>query len=338
MAPESLGLTLPHEHLFVDLRFLFRPPVAGSALGHELEPVELGNLYDVSYDWFSSLDNLQPDRRDRRRRGGAAVPAGRRPDPGRPTTVGHRARPLALQRVSRATGLHVIMGSGYYTEPAHPPGLAAAARSALAREIVRDVTEGVGDTGVRAGLIGEIGCSWPWTPAERKAPTGGCQRRAGNRRAAAMIHPGRDPAAPEAHLDEVRRAGLDPRRVVIAHIERTIVDDPRAAPGPSSTPAAHVEYDLFGVEICALRLRAGRRCRTTPSACGRSSGWWSRATAGRCCCRTTCASKVRLSRYGGTGLAHIPRRIVPRLRQRGLSEPDIRALVVENPARALTFV
>jgi predicted metal-dependent phosphotriesterase family hydrolase len=28
---------------------------------------------------------------------------------------------------------------------------------------------------------------------------------------------------------------------------------------------------------------------------------------------------------------------VPRLRQRGLSEADVRTLVVENPARILTF-
>ena len=37
VAPESLGLTLPHEHLFVDLRFLFRPPVAGTARRGALE-------------------------------------------------------------------------------------------------------------------------------------------------------------------------------------------------------------------------------------------------------------------------------------------------------------
>ena len=48
--------------------------------------------------------------------------------------------------------------------------------------------------------------------------------------------------------------------------------------------------------------------------------------------------KIRLTRYGGTGHVHIPRRIVPRLRQRGASEADVRALLVENPARALTLV
>jgi predicted metal-dependent phosphotriesterase family hydrolase len=47
--------------------------------------------------------------------------------------------------------------------------------------------------------------------------------------------------------------------------------------------------------------------------------------------------KIRLTRYGRTGVVHIPRRTVPRLRQRGASDADSRALIVENPARALTF-
>jgi phosphotriesterase-related protein len=335
VAPESLGLTLPHEHLFVDLRFLFRPPVAGRALGHELEPVELGNLYDVNYDWFSSLDNLSltdetaavEEARLFRRDGGQTLVD--------PTTAGIGRDPLALQRVSRATGLHVIMGSGYYTEPAHPPGLAAAAEEALAREIVRDVTEGVGETGVRAGLIGEIGCSWPWTPAERKAlrAAASAARETG---APLMIHPGRDPAAPEAHLDEVRRAGLDPRRVVIAHIERTIVDDPERLRAVVDT-GCYVEYDLFGVEISHFAWGGPEMPNDAERM--RQIVWLvEQGYGGQVLLSHDVCFKVRLSRYGGTGLAHIPRRIVPRLRQRGLSEPDIRALVVENPARALTFV
>ena len=47
--------------------------------------------------------------------------------------------------------------------------------------------------------------------------------------------------------------------------------------------------------------------------------------------------KIRLSRYGGPGYAHILRRIVPRLQARGLGDPEIRMLVATNPARALTF-
>jgi phosphotriesterase-related protein len=334
VAPESLGLTLPHEHLFVDLRFLYREPSAASAREHGLEPVNLGNLYEVNYDWFSSLDNLSlTDEK-------AAIEEARsfRGDGGQtlvdPTTVGIGRNPLGLQRVARATGLHVIMGSGYYTEPAHPPGLAAAAEDALVREIVRDITDGVGDTGVRAGLIGEIGCSWPWTPAERKSLRAAAlaARETG---APLMIHPGRDPGAPAAHLDEVRRAGLDLGRVIIAHIERTIIADPERLRAVVDT-GCYVEYDLFGVEISHFPWGGP----DMPNDAERirqilwlvEQGYRRQILLSHDVC-----FKIRLTRYGGTGLVHIPRRVVPRLRQRGLSEADVRALIVENPARALTF-
>jgi phosphotriesterase-related protein len=128
--PESLGITLPHEHLFVDLRFLFREPSPGRARGHEREPVVLGNLYEINYDWFSNLDNLSLadeataiEEVSRFRRDGGQTLVD-------PTTVGIGRDPLALQRVARATGLHIVMGSGFYTEPAHPPALAAASEDA----------------------------------------------------------------------------------------------------------------------------------------------------------------------------------------------------------------
>jgi len=335
VAPESLGLTLPHEHLLVDLRFRFRPPPSGSALGHELRPVELGNLYEVNYDWFSSLDNLHltdeatavEEARLFRLAGGRTLVD--------PTTATIGRDPLALQRIARATGLHVIMGSGFYTEPAHPSGLAAADEDALAREIVRDVTAGVGDTGVRAGLIGEIGCSWPWTPAERKSlrAAAAAARETG---APLMIHPGRDPRAPEAHLDEVRRVGLDLRRVIVAHIERTIAGDLDRLRAIVET-GCYVEYDLFGVEISHFPWGGPEMPNDAERM--RQIVWLMERGYGRqvLLSHDVCF-KIRLARYGGTGLAHIPRRIVPRLLQRGLSEPDVRALVVENPARALTFV
>ena len=131
--------------------------------------MELGTLYEINYDWFSNLENLSlsdettaiEEASRFRQEGGQTLVD--------PTSVGIGRNPLGLQRVARATGLHVIMGAGYYTEPSHPPTLAGAAEDALVGEIVRDVTEGVGETGVRAGLIGEIGCSWPWTATERKS-------------------------------------------------------------------------------------------------------------------------------------------------------------------------
>jgi len=105
--------------------------------------------------------------------------------------------PLALTRISRATGLNVVMGAGYYVAAAHPADMTRGARTRSFREIVREVTVGVGDTGVRAGLIGEIGNTWPWTENEKKVSA---RRRGGPAPEGAPLRPsGRDQAC--AHAD-----------------------------------------------------------------------------------------------------------------------------------------
>ena len=49
------------------------------------------------------------------------------------------------------------------------------------------------------------------------------------------------------------------------------------------------------------------------------------------------ATKHRLHAYGGLGYDHLITNVMPRLLQRGLSPADIDLLVIENPARLLTF-
>ncbi|GIT58594.1 MAG: hypothetical protein Ct9H300mP19_05420 [Dehalococcoidia bacterium] len=53
---------------------------------------------------------------------------------------------------------------------------------------------GVDNTGIRSGIIGEIGCSWPWTDNEKKsvAASVAAQSETG---APLLIHPGRDEKA-----------------------------------------------------------------------------------------------------------------------------------------------
>jgi phosphotriesterase-related protein len=204
---------------------------------------------------------------------------------------------------------------------------------ALTREIVRDLTEGVGETGVRAGLIGEIGCSWPWTPNERKSLRAAAEAAKATG-APLMIHPGRHPSAPEAHLEEVRRVGLDLRRVILAHVERTILE-PAQLEAVAET-GCYLEYDLFGVEISHFAWGG----LDMPSDAERMRQILRLVEAGhgrQVLMSHDVCFKVRLLRYGGHGYRHILRHIVPRLRQRGLSEAQVRMLIADNPARAVSF-
>src|SRR6266851_4569859 len=127
--------------------------------------------------------------------------------------------PLALARVARATGLNIIMGSGYYVAAAHPPDMDRRTADDIARELVTDLTEGVDGTGVRAGFIGEIGTTWPWTDNEQKVlrASVAAQRETG---AALMIHPGRHERLPLAIVDFIRKEGADLERTIMCQIER----------------------------------------------------------------------------------------------------------------------
>src|SRR5262245_29288833 len=140
-----------------------------------------------------------------------------------PTNVSLSRDPLALARISRATGLNIVMGAGYYVAAAHPADMDRRSEDAIVREIVREVTVGVGDTGVRAGLIGEIGNTWPWTENEKKVVRAAveAQRQTG---APLMIHPGRDQAAPMQIVELIDKHGGDLRRTIRCDIERTIAE------------------------------------------------------------------------------------------------------------------
>ena len=48
--------------------------------------------------------------------------------------------------------------------------------------------------------------------------------------------------------------------------------------------------------------------------------------------------KHRLRCYGGHGYDHILRNVVPVMRVKGMSDEQIRTLLVENPQRLLRFV
>src|SRR5581483_10455510 len=111
------------------------------------------------------------------------------------TSIGINRDPLGLARISRASGVQVVMGAGYYVAEYHPPAVSGLSEVAIYEQIVRDVEDGVDDTGLRSGIIGEIGMTWPVHPDEVKVlrAAARAQVRTG---APLLIHPGRNTAAP----------------------------------------------------------------------------------------------------------------------------------------------
>src|SRR5215510_7224638 len=223
VAPDAIGITLPHEHLLIDFKVMFAEPALAADKPRAQEPVSLTNLGWVRQNFNSNHDNLRLEdeqvAQDEillfKEAGGRTVV-----DP-TPTTIGRD--PRALARIARATGLNVVMGAGYYVAASHPADMDRRTVDKLAREMIADVTSGVGDTGIRSGLIGEIGTTWPWTDNERKVLRAAivAQRETG---APLMIHPGRHPGMPMELAEFVDKEGGDVRRTIMCHLCRTIAD------------------------------------------------------------------------------------------------------------------
>jgi phosphotriesterase-related protein len=344
--PEALGHTQPHEHVLSDMSAIIQPwglrPVAGGEGGKELpasvrgritEPVRLDN-----YDWIKrtvfNLDNLrllsEQDATEelvlyRSAGGGAVVDS---------TPVGLGRDPLGLARVSRGSGVHIVMGSGYYVRDYHPPGLAEATVDAITMEIVTDVRAGVGDTGVKAGLIGEIGLSWPVHPAEEKVLRAACRAQV-ETGAPLQIHPGRHPEAPMRAVRTVLDAGGDPARVIMSHLDRTLwtADDLLEL----ARTGCDLELDLFGQESSYYAFnpdarRPNDRTRVEWLQTLMEAGFGDRLLIAQDICQ-----KVYLRRYGGPGYTHILDSALPLMRRMGMQETEIDALTVANPATALAM-
>jgi phosphotriesterase-related protein len=335
IAPDQLGITDTHEHLLIDFRCVFQEPETASQRGIAYAPVSLENLGWVRYYWTSSLDNLQLLDEETaieevalyRRVGGQTVVD--------VTNIGINRDPLALARISRATGLNIIMGSSYYIGSTHPTDMNEKTVEAIADEIVADLTTGVGNTDIRAGIIGEVGCSWPWTESERKVVHASAlaQQRTG---APLTIHPGRYETAPLEIVAFLQEVGADLSRTVMCHIERTIFkwDTLMALAGSG----CYLEYDLFGHESSYYPLEPSTYMPSDAQRIDQIGRLISEGFVDRVLLAQDVCAKHRLAHYGGHGYDHLLKNITPRMVLRGITEEQLNTMLVENPKRLLTFV
>ena len=332
--PSALGAATTHEHLIIDFRFMYKPPddPADAAKAHE--PITLANRGWVGYNHYSNVENLWVVQQDvavdearafKSAGGGAIVDA---------TTIGIGRDPLALARISREAGIHVIMGAGFYVDAVHPPDMDSRSEDDLTRRIVADIREGADGTDVRAGVIGEVGCTWPLTDNERKSlrASAAAQRETG---AAILIHPGRHETAPMEIIEILYAAGADTSRVIMGHLDRTISDfDTLRA---LAATGCWLEWDLFGNEsshypLADMDMPSDAQRMDVVKRAIDELGCGERIVLAQDIC-----SRHRLTRYGGHGYGHLFENIVPRMRRRGFSETQIRALTEDNPARILAF-
>jgi len=336
---DDLGITLPHEHLLVDLSVYFNEPKEARLKRLAHEPISFEKHSWIQHNSYGNLDNtLLLDEEEIieelipfKNEGGTTVVS--------LSNVGLARDPLGLVNISRATGLNVIMGAGYYIALAQGPDYHQKTEEELTKEIVNDIEIGVDNTGIRAGIIGEIGCTWPLKESERKALVAAAtaQKHTG---AALNVH--QISAGPNDALEIVEilyKVGADLNRVIIDHIDITVL--PLDYRLELAKVGCYLEYDIFGYPTFAPpSFSGGGVIYNRP--CDRerieqiieliNAGYLNQILISQDICM-----KHLLLRYGGHGFAHILRNIVPQMLVRGITREQIHTMMVENPKRVLSF-
>lgn len=330
---EELGLTLAHEHLIVDVRNWLLTTTGGNDFLETLskEKVSINNRGDLVYYACYSEDNMYQTDIDVsikealrfKKAGGSSIID---------LTLDSIGRdPEALLKISLATGLNIVMGCGYYVGSSWTQEEKNLPVSTLAEHIIDEFNNGVRDTKIKPGIIGEIGISDIKNPIEIKGLRAAAM-------AAAKIGCSINVHMPiwdkDGHkiLDFLQECKISPDRVILSHCDPTLYDpdyhDSLARRG------AYLSFDEFGMELMTPELRFlpsdGERIKAVLEQIKRGN-------LERILVSHDIDTKICLSGWGGFGYGHILNNIKPRMIQSGIKEEDINFMMTENPARILSF-
>ncbi len=288
---DELGFVLPHEHVFIDLVREYR----GSGLLNDehLACQELGALKAAG---GGTLVDLTPDEIGR--------------------------DPAALRRVSEATGISIVMGCGHYRDPYLDRGwFDRTPVDAIADEIVRDITEGVRGTGVRAGIIGEIGADRRYISAAEERSFRAAARAHLKTGLTISTHAARWPVG-LAQLKLLAEEGVDPGRVIVGHTDSVPIPGYHLA---LVEQGCYISFDSIGTGSSYDTHRAVDYVLDLVRA-----GFGSHILLSHDVCL-----RDHLRATGGCGYAYLLTEFLPLLTAAGLDQEQVRAFVTDNPVAAI---
>lgn len=336
LSPEHVGVTLPHEHLLVDLVTpYFSEPSDLARREMARAPFTVDLRDKMIADCTLNLDNLRLDDQN-------MIAAELSPfvDHGgntivELTSVDIGRNPTGLCSIARQTGLNIVMGSGYYIDRSHPLSVRRRGEDDLAAEIIHDLREGPDGTGPRAGIIGEIGVD-ALSGEERKVlRAAACaQRQTG---ASINVHVEFIMGGRDAGLwacNALEDAGADLTRVIFSHQDSSHEDPDyqRQLLGKGIV----LEYDGFGYEM-QTDAYGGLKYPTDDERIAAISSLVASGWERQLLISTDICMKFLLRRFGGHGYGHILESVVPRMRSAGISDGALTAMLVETPRRLLTI-
>jgi phosphotriesterase-related protein len=335
VAKEALGVTLPHEHFFIDLRWVCEPSTEAPKANLLDQPISMRHLGVLRRNpmvmkdnvFLSDPDMMAAEALEFKKAGGGTIVD--------QSSFGTGRTPLAIRNLANITGINVVMGCGFYLHDSLPATIIDETEKKLVQTVLQEIRVGV--DGVRPGILGEIGVRPEIEEWEQKSLRVAAQahRESG---LPISVHIQAVPTIPGfknepnglAALDMLEKHGVRPDKVIISHTDATIDLDYIKA---ILDRGAYAEFDHFGEEFyidsADFRMDSDMaRVEAIAELVG--SGYEKHILISQDVCL-----KTDLVAYGGWGYAHILNNIVPMMVRRDISKETIHTIMVSNPADLL---
>lgn len=326
---EELGVTVPHEHALIDISNQYPGDKTPGSLGwdgkvsKEHYDLLMADPYALRDNLMLNDEELAVSEVDMFAKAGGRTFVD--------VTLGHIGRDEEfLKRLSDETGLHVVAATGFYTADAHPGRVASMTVEELADEMVAELTEGIDGTGIKAGIIGEIGTSMEIHEDEIKVL-----------KAAALAHV-KTGAPVMVHLcpwvkngmqviDILEIHGVSPAHICLCHTDVLLdIEDMKNL----LKRGIYLEFDNFGKEFTQ-----GSAYGRFPSDEERMEVFYKLIEAGymnQILVACDVCLKNLLVAHGGPGYGHFLLKIVDMIREKYTNAEEIlKAVLMDNPARYL---
>ncbi|WP_231383916.1 MULTISPECIES: phosphotriesterase family protein [unclassified Rhodococcus (in: high G+C Gram-positive bacteria)] len=319
----ELGLVLPHEHLHNDASVAYsesEDPVVARVLAGPVRAADAWLLHDNPYH---SLDNCGVDDaaavldelRVFAEHGGTTVIDLTPPGIGR--------RPDILAEFSHTSGVRVVMGSGWYLEATHPPEVEKLGVDMLAATLIDEFGAGGGP---RPGVIGEIGVSPAFTPAEAKSLRAACvaQREVN---VPLFVHlPGWKRFGHNVIDIVVDEMGVAPHSVVLCHMDPSGSDPDYQC--SLADRGVFLEFDMIGMPFeFPGEGQSPHPAETALAVAGLVGGGY----GGQLLLSHDLFLKSMLRKHGGNGLSYVPVSFAARLVRGGMDPLQVSSLMRDNP-------
>ncbi|XP_015121972.1 phosphotriesterase-related protein [Diachasma alloeum] len=333
----QLGRTLTHEHLAMDFHRFYVPPPKPLAAYFQ-KKIALNNVGYVKQYPYSSRYNVNFYDEDAskaviedvmiyKKNGGGTIVDN--------TTCGIQRDLSLMKKISNDTGVHVIVGSGYYVEATQAPSTLKLTEEQMHNVMMNELTKGCMDyPSIKAGFIGEVGSSWPITDFEKIAirATATVQRQLG---CPVTFHPGRNTQAPFEIMNIYLEAGGDPKKAIMSHLDRTIKT--KEALMEFAKFDCYCQFDLFGIECSYYQLDESTEMPSDAERLNRIKWIYEERGVEQILMSHDIHTKHRLIQFGGHGYSHILTNVIPRMSTRGFTNQDIDTITIENPKTWLTW-